>query len=68
MRRLRRNMAERGLSFDEIAGVYLDMVRYRHDQYIEPTRWRADLILNGSAPSPLANRLLLEHLRLEAGR
>ncbi len=68
VRRLRRNMAERGLSFDEIAGVYLDMVRYRHDQYIEPTRWRADLILNGSAPSPLANRLLLEHLRREAGR
>lgn len=63
VRRLRRNMAERGLSFDEIAGVYLDMVRYRHEQYIEPTRWRADLILNGSAPSALANGLLLDFLR-----
>ena len=41
VRRLRRNMAERGLSFEEIAGVYLDMVRYRHQQYIEPTKWRA---------------------------
>lgn len=66
VRRLRRNMAERGLSFDEIAGVYLDMVRYRHDQYIEPTKWRADLILNGSTPSALANRLLVEHLRGQA--
>lgn len=63
VRRLRRNMAERGLSFDEIARVYLDMVRYRHQQYIEPTKWRADLILNGSSPSALANRLLLDYLR-----
>lgn len=58
VRRLRRNMAERGLSFEEVAGVYLDMVRYRHEQYVEPTKWRADLILNGSAPSALANGLL----------
>lgn len=63
VRRLRRNMAQRGLSFDEIAGVYLDMVRYRHQQYIEPTKWRADLILNGSTPSPLAQRLVADHIR-----
>ena len=63
VRRLKRNMAQRGLSFDEIAGVYLDMVRYRHEQYIEPTKWRADLILNGSAPSELANRMVADRIR-----
>lgn len=63
VRRLRRNMAQRGLSFDEIAGVYLDMVRYRHQQYIEPTKWRADLILNSSTPSPLAQELVAGHIR-----
>ena len=47
VRRLRRNMA-RGLAFDEIAEVYLDMVRYRHDEYVEPSKWKADLIVNGS--------------------
>lgn len=47
VRRLRRNM-EWGLSFDQVAGVYLDLVRYRHDEFVEPTKWRADLILNGS--------------------
>lgn len=67
VRRLRRNMAERGLSFEEVAGVYLDMVRYRHQQYIEPTKWRADLILNGSSPSALANGLLAAFLRQKAG-
>lgn len=53
VRRLRRNMAG-GLTFDEIASVYLDMVRYRHDEYVEPSRWRADLVLNGSIPSEKA--------------
>lgn len=66
VRRLRRNMAERGLSFDEIAGVYLDMVRYRHDQYIEPTKWRADFILNGSTPSELANRVIVDFVKEQA--
>lgn len=53
VRRLRRNMGW-GLSFDQIANVYLDMVRYRHDEYVEPTKWKADLILNGSQTSPIA--------------
>ena len=50
-------------ALEEVAGVYLDMVRYRHEQYIEPTKWRADLILNGSSPSQLANGMLLDFLR-----
>ncbi len=66
VRRLRRNMAQRGLSFDEIAEVYLDMVRYRHEQYIEPTKWRADLILNGSTPSELTGRMLAGYIRAQA--
>ena len=53
VRRLKRNMG-RGLSFDEIANVYLDMVRYRHDEYVEPSKWKADLIVNGSMFSETA--------------
>lgn len=50
VRRLRRNM-KRGLTFDQISDVYLDLVRYRHDEYVETSKWRADMILNGSNPS-----------------
>jgi len=50
VRRLRRNMGW-GLSFDEISSVYLDMVRYRHDEFVEPTKWKADIIINGTSPS-----------------
>lgn len=50
VRRLRRNMAW-GLSFDEIADVYVDLVRFRHDEYVENSKWRADMIVNGSKQS-----------------
>lgn len=50
VRRLRRNMSW-GKSFDEVSNVYLDMVRFRHDEFVEPTKWKADIILNGSFPS-----------------
>lgn len=62
VRRLRRNM-NWGLTFDEITNVYLDLVRYRHEEYVEPTKWRADMILNGSKPSQLAEEGILELIK-----
>lgn len=47
IRRIRRNSAW-GQSFDTVTQVYLDAVRYRHDEFVEPSKWQADLILNGS--------------------
>ncbi len=65
VRRLRRNM-QRGLTFDEIADVYLDLVRYRHDEYVEPSKWRADLIINGSSSCESAVRLISGYVRAMA--
>ena len=62
VRRLRRNMGW-GLSFDEISDVYLDLVRYRHDEYVEPSKWRADFILNGSNPSKRALEAVVLYIR-----
>ncbi len=62
VRRIRRNM-KWNQTFDEITDVYLDLVRFRHDEYVEPTRWRADLILNGSAPSDVALRMIADNVR-----
>ena len=59
VRRLKRNMAW-GLTFDEIADVYLDMVRYRHDEYVEASKWKADLILNGSQFSDKALAMVVQ--------
>ena len=62
VRRLRRNM-QWGLSFDEISDVYLDLVRYRHDEYVEPSKWQADLIINGSNPSERALELVTSYVK-----
>ena len=61
VRRLKRNMAW-GLSFDEIANVYIDMVRFRHDEYVEPSKWRADIILNGSYPSEITLKMIVDYI------
>ncbi len=62
VRRLKRNMGW-GLTFDEISAVYIDMVRYRHDEYVEPSKWKADFILNGSSPSPLALDMITAYIK-----
>lgn len=67
VRRLRRNMGW-GLSFDEIADVYLDLVRYRHDEYVEPSKWQADFILNGSKPSERALEAVALYIRTLVSR
>jgi len=40
--------------YDFIRNSYLDLARYRMDEYVEPTKWRADLIINGSLKSEQA--------------
>lgn len=67
VRRLRRNM-NRGLSFDQVADVYLDLVRYRHNEYVEPSRWRADFILNGSHPSETTLEMLVMWINKKIGQ
>lgn len=47
IRRISRNM-QRGQTYEFITDIYLNMVRFRHDQYVEPTKWCADLIVNGA--------------------
>ena len=62
LRRLKRNI-QRGLSEEEITDVYLDVVRYRHDQYVEPSKWRADMILNGANPSVVSMEMITDYIK-----
>lgn len=62
VRRIKRNM-EWGLTFDEITAVYLDMVRYRHEEYVEPSKQRADIIINGSNPTNVSLEILTEYIK-----
>ena len=52
IRRLQRDMAERGRSSDSVIRQYLDTVRPMHKQFIEPTKRHADVILPHGANGP----------------
>ena len=48
VRRIRR-FTSFGQTFDEVTDRYIDTVRFRHNELIEPTRWHADMVVNGIA-------------------
>ena len=47
---------------DFIKNSYLDLVRYRMDEYVEPTKWSADIFLNGSLRSEQAIEIIKTYL------
>jgi len=62
VRRIRRNQ-KWGQNFEEICDVYLNMVRFRHDAYVEPTKWTADLIINGAGNTDIAAEMCIQKIR-----
>ncbi len=44
-RRIKRNLSW-GLPADDIINVYVDLVRFRHEQYVEPTKANADITVD----------------------
>lgn len=47
LRRVRRDMRERGRDLDGIIAQYLATVKPMHNTYVEPTKVYADIIING---------------------
>lgn len=37
-----------GQTYEQVTERYLDTVRFRHKELIEPTRWHADIVVNGT--------------------
>ena len=52
IRRLQRDIAERGRSTESVIQQYLDTVRPMHKQFIEPTKRNADVIFPHGANAP----------------
>lgn len=52
IRRLQRDMSERGRSAESVMNQYLETVRPMHKQFIEPTKRNADVILPHGANGP----------------
>jgi len=63
IRRLRRDIVERGRSVESVMEQYLSTVRPMHLQFIEPTRRYADLIVPEGGANDVAIELLATRVR-----
>jgi uridine kinase len=63
IRRLRRDVDERGRTPESIINQYITTVRPGHEQYIEPSRLHADVVLPQGGLDEPAFDLLLARIR-----
>ncbi len=63
IRRLRRDINERGRTVDSVITQYLEVVRPGHYQFIEPTKKYADLIIPEGGHNENALQVLISFLR-----
>jgi len=67
IRRLRRDISERGRTVDSVIEQYMEKVRPGHYEFVEPTKAWADLIIPEGGFNDRAMEALLPFLRLIAG-
>lgn len=63
LRRLRRDLMERGRSFESVEGQYLGSVRPMHLEFVEPSKRYADLIVPEGAQNEVALEAVLARAR-----
>lgn len=63
IRRLLRDTKERGRSVDSVLTQYLKTVKPMHEEFIEPSKKHADLIIPRGAENTPAVNILVEHLK-----
>ena len=68
IRRMNRDVDERGRTPESVTLQYLETVRPMHDTYVEPSRKYADLIVCGDRDVTIARDLILGHLYTILGK
>lgn len=63
LRRVQRDIEERGRSIDSVVSQYLATVKPMHEQYVEPSKKYADMIINGERETEKALALLLPWIK-----
>lgn len=62
VRRLRRDVAERGRSVESVCAQYLETVRPMHEEFVAPAKDGADLVVSGVGPIEDAVRRVQERI------
>jgi uridine kinase len=60
IRRLQRDLVERGRTVESVVAQYLQTVRPMHYRHVEPTRINADLVVDTSSGAPASHAGLIE--------
>jgi uridine kinase len=63
LRRIVRDVRDRGRSLESVVNQYLTTVKPMHEQYVEPSRRRADIIVPEGGHNEVAMALLTERIR-----
>ena len=63
IRRIRRDMRERGRDFESVRNQYYETVRPMHMQFVEPSKRMADLIIPEGGENRVAIDVLVARLR-----
>ena len=60
LRRIMRDVKQRGRTLDSVVEQYLTTVKPMHEQFVEPSRRKADLIVPEGGRNPVALQLLIQ--------
>jgi uridine kinase len=68
IRRLRRDVSERGRTLDSVVDQYLNTVKPMHLEFVEPSKRYADIIIPIGGHNPVAIDMMLSMIRSMTGR
>ncbi len=70
LRRIQRDVQERGRSLDSVISQYLTTVKPMHEQFVEPSKRRADIIIPEGGRNLVALEMVVQRVRahLESGK
>ena len=63
LRRILRDVKKRGRSLDSVVEQYLDTVKPMHEQFVEPSKRRADVIIPEGGRNKVALEMVIERVR-----
>lgn len=63
LRRVRRDVRERGRSIESVIDQYLATVKPMHEAFVEPSKRHADLIIPTGGENPAGVEVLISHIR-----
>ena len=63
LRRIVRDVRDRGRSLDSVVNQYLSTVKPMHEQFVEPSKRKADIIIPEGGHNQLALEMVIERVR-----